>query len=524
MVSSNKNIEKTSKVKRFEISVLGCEDNILLLNGNKQDAQDVLFAGKIDLDLSEPLRFKKIAIRLLGKIRLDVSVADDINTIKNIKELKSESYFFTKSWDVLFSQNLLENDSNNIKRDSKFGWLSYITKNNLISSNKYHCLGSGHHEFYFKTILKGDITESLLGNENAFVSYQLVGCIQQIGNLSDLISSKQVRMIRTLKCDSLNLYHSQFSEDTIQKVAHICAWVPIGAIAIGSTTPVFCKITSIKKNIRVESVELSLIEISSYVNKENFILKQRKVTDIVIPRLDNNISIERNFDNSRLDHWNLELNCSIPSNLLKVSQSCSLLDAIEIKHFLKLQIYIKTFPGGIKKFELEIPVFLYISPLIPLGTLKKNYFNEPSLMFKRKAEKQIDELNTTYDEIIFNYQKKDCCTKEFQCFDNEWISKELIPPLYNEFKMYPEIKVVSKTLDETLFPNEDNFIFEYSNESTKKELFDSYIHEAPPPYKSFMTEKTKKNYIIEDHSDSKTVIEKSCSKHSYDIIKKQVTD
>lgn len=480
-------------IKNFEISLLGCQDNVLLINGNKEEAEDILLAGKVILDVSEPFIFKKVVIRFLGKLRIDVSTSDEnMNAIKNTRELRYERYFFAKSWDMLLLEDVPEyqdkpelympsidndnNGENNLK--SKFHLLGRLVAQNLKGHKKYYNLSTGHHELYFKTMLKGDITESLLGHKDAFVSYQIVCSIQQIGNLCDLICSKQVQIIRTLKCISLDAYHFHFSEKTLADVAYIAAWVPIGAVAIGSTTSLCCKISPLRKDVSIKSIELSLVEKASFSKHYSYIYIQKRIIEQSFLTSDVQISRERSANGPLWEDWNVKLRCSVPPNLSKVSQSCLLLNMIEIKHSIKLNICMEILSELITRtIEMEIPVYLYISPLIPIHTFQNNYFKEPSLY--KNNERSVNNAKRVKDEIIFKI--KDSVSP--LSFDNEWVTKELIPPSYKDFKLHPKIEVRGKLSDRLQIVSADKYILECTSGSKKNDLFDSYIYEDPPNYK-----------------------------------------
>lgn len=384
-------VEEMGTNLRIELEEVG-NDGILFLRGKHDRASPVFLSGKLILSNSKKIHCRKIYIRLMGKIRLNVPIPPK-KTYKTheLEFIKLESYFYQHCWDEIENYGLVTcadpvrnngtaKDVPNKTSNCSKNLLSTINERYIHPKRNTITFEPGEHILYFSAVLPGDLPESVHNHPNVFVAYQLCATIQQCKGLPDLTTTRQLMFIRTISVDMLDFQNSEFAETKSKNKISIHVELPWKIAAIGSNLEISCTIKSKNVNVKITNVVIKLIEYSTYQHKNRVVNKRKKINEITVsdpyfpPKLIPDSS-KQSFNRFKCFSF------PIPNDLSQLTQDCSIMEKLKILHGLEMDLKALLPNGKICHFELQLPVYLYISSFIPVKMVQRNYFKEPSLKY-----------------------------------------------------------------------------------------------------------------------------------------------
>ena len=494
----------------LEISLDGVRNgNVLFLKGKHDRASPIFVSGKLRITNPKNISFRKINIRLLGKIRLNIPIpVKKTENNDQLEFIKLESYFYQHCWNKI-ETTALKQSTENVKggensKNAHFQGTKYIK--NLISNinvqfvhTKRNILtfAPGEHIFSFSAILPGDLPESVHNHPNVFVSYQLSATIQQCNGLSDLTATRQIIFIRTISIDMLDFQNSEFAEKKSKHKISIQVELPWKFAAIGSQLDIPCTIKSKNDNTKVKKVIIKLIEYSRYQHKNKSVNKRKKINELTVS---DPYFFSKNMTNSKKPSVHL-FKCfsfPIPNNLSQLTQDCSILENIKVLHEIELEIQVLLPNGESCLFELQLPVFLYISSFIPVETVQRNYFKEPSLQFSSPPI-ETDKPLLCNSRILTD--------QNFRVYENKDISnchvlmKDLFPTSYEDHIYDAKVEIYDHiNFAHVNYINNNSIVkCDSLNINRLKSVYD--VKYPPPQYEPLEKQiRNKKGLVIDDNS------------------------
>ncbi|CAI4052947.1 hypothetical protein SUVZ_15G1680 [Saccharomyces uvarum] len=428
----------------FDIRLRSLDNDVLLIKGPPDEASSVLLSGTIVLSITEPIQIKSLALRLFGKLRLNVPTVLQTANGPYKRYSKFERSIYSHFWDDFniknYFQNLYDNHNNgkitissksstNIatlpKRTRALSSTSLISNNGQTSTNKnYHTLVKGNYEFPFSAIIPGSLVESVEGLPNAAVTYTLEATIER-PKQSDLVCKKHLRVIRTLATDAVELSETVSVDNSWPEKVDYTISIPTKAIAIGSSAMIDILIVPVLKGLKLGPVRITLVETSQYCGSYGGIINQdRVVTKLKLKdplkhiaqikkKRSLNETNDEDFDTSTgefQDKWEVQALLNIPASLSKCSQDCRILSNIKVRHKIKFTISLLNPDGHISELRAALPVQLFISPFVPVNVKTSDVIERTLKTFgpSYQATTQNDSsfsnkrfIDNTEEDVIF---------------------------------------------------------------------------------------------------------------------------
>lgn len=476
----------------FDIRLRNLDNDVLLIKGPPDEASSVLLSGTIVLSITEPIQIKSLALRLFGRLRLNIPTVLQTVHGPHKRYSKFERNIYSHFWDDFniksYFQNLYDNHNNgkitissksstNLaalpKRKRALSTASLISSNGQTSASKnYHTLVKGNYEFPFSAIIPGSLVESVEGLPNAAVTYALEATIER-PKQPDLICKKHLRVIRTLAIDAVELSETVSVDNSWPEKVDYTISIPTKAIAIGSSTMINILIVPILKGLKLGPVRISLVENSQYcgsyggvINQERMVAKLKlkdplKHVAQIKKKWSLNEAADEGVDTDTgefQDKWEVRALLNIPASLTKCSQDCRILSNIKVRHKIKFIISLLNPDGHISELRAALPVQLFISPFVPVNvktsdvierTLKtfgpsyqvtsqhdnsfssKNFVDdsEEDVIFQRSASAlQLSSMPTIVSGSTLNINSTDA--EATAAADTTMVTSLMVPPNY----------------------------------------------------------------------------------------------
>ncbi|EHN00243.1 Rod1p [Saccharomyces cerevisiae x Saccharomyces kudriavzevii VIN7] len=385
----------------FDIRLRSLDNDVLLIKGPPDEASSVLLSGTIVLSITEPIQIKSLALRLFGRLRLNIPTV--LQTVHGPykRYSKFERNLYSHFWDDFniksYFQNLYDNHNNgkitissksstNLaalpKRKRALSTASLVSSNGQTSTNKnYHTLVKGNYEFPFSAIIPGSLVESVEGLPNAAVTYTLEATIER-PKQPDLISKKHLRVIRTLAIDAVELSETVSVDNSWPEKVDYTISIPTKAIAIGSSAMINILIVPVLKGLKLGPVRVSLVETSQYCGSYGGVINQDRIVTKLklkdplkhVAQMKKKRSMNEASDDGVdsgigefQDKWEVQTLLKIPPSLTKCSQDCRILSNIKVRHKIKFTISLLNPDGHISELRAALPVQLFISPFVPVN-------------------------------------------------------------------------------------------------------------------------------------------------------------
>lgn len=276
------------------------------------------------------------------------------------------------------SSNTLNNNSH-----------SYSNRDGSGSSYLF-LMKRGNYELPFNTMLPPEVCETIEGLQSGSILYSVEAIIDgrqlwdtdlsvhtsphgPIGSTSTsgngvrtknkiiIKKFKYLRILRTLSMDNLAMQEEISVGNTWRDKLQYETSIPSRAVPIGSTTPVKIKIFPFEKNIRLDRIEMALIQY--YAMKDSS--AQIYDDEIAVMKITHLADFGPLTDK-------LDVDCpfTIPDNLKQITQDCCLQDnLIRVMHKLQVRILLqRQVDDEYKNLEIkaQLPMLLFISPHLPM--------------------------------------------------------------------------------------------------------------------------------------------------------------
>ncbi|CAI4062822.1 hypothetical protein N7582_002227 [Saccharomyces uvarum] len=271
------------------------------------------------------------------------------------------------------SSNNSSNSSSNNNKDGSTGSYLFLLKR-------------GNYELPFNAMLPPEVCETIEGLQSGSILYSFEAVIdgRQLWE-SDVTSSsasasasatgtgirtknkiivkkyKYLRILRTLSMDNLAMQEEISVGNTWRDKLQYETSIPSRAVPIGSTTPVKIKIFPFEKNIRLDKIEMALIQYyamkdgsAQIYDDELAVMKTTHLADF----------------GPLTDKLDVDCPFAIPDNLKQITQDCCVHDnLIRVMHKLQVRILLqRQVDGEYKNLEIkaQLPLLLFISPHLPM--------------------------------------------------------------------------------------------------------------------------------------------------------------
>jgi hypothetical protein len=221
------------------------------------------------------------------------------------------------------------------------------------SSHHSFLLPKGNYNLPFNIVLPADISETVDSLTSGTVLYKFQCTIERGRFEKPFVSSKCVRICRSLSPYNLNLVDSIDINNTwAGKVQYNVSLVKKG-VAIGSTIPISILIVPIAKGLSLKCINGAIVQ-HFHMNHpggkspewEQIIAKQ------VMPVP----------STTGVDQWLVKTHFKVPGSLKNICQTCSLKNGIiQVKHRLRISIQLKNKEGHISELRANLPIYVYIS-------------------------------------------------------------------------------------------------------------------------------------------------------------------
>ncbi|EPY51319.1 arrestin/PY protein 2 [Schizosaccharomyces cryophilus OY26] len=316
-----------SPVKLFEVRLYNAEANVIVLYGNSLDSAARL-SGIVVLSISQPIRVRNIKLRLTG--RSFVCWSDESRNSSNggTKIRRQVNQILDRQW------SFLSGDGNKTIQD-------------------------GNYEYPFDYQLPQDVPESIEGVPGCHIVYTLTACLERATiPSSNLESALQLRLIRTIPPNSLDLMHSMSVSDIWPSKVNYETSIPSKVYAIGSEIPINLKLYPLLKGLGIGKVTIVLKEYCSlFITSKAFSSTSRKDFKRVLAK--KTVPGLAMID----DCWQDQIKIPIPDSLGECTQDCDL-NCIRVHHKLRLSISLLNPDGHISELRNSLPLSLVVSPVM----------------------------------------------------------------------------------------------------------------------------------------------------------------
>lgn len=378
----------------FDIRLDNAHKNVIVLRGGHRDAASVLLSGKVVLALSEAMSIKRVTLKLVGKVRLNWTDPAAVGKTGTTRHCRFESCVFEKEWPNLepgvtnhssssssastenSSTNIsgLHGSNNNSNANISLSRSPSSTQLNTNYNTSSHTFAPGNYEFPFETVIPGSIDESIEGMEGAFVAYKLVAVVERGRFTNNLTTKKHIRIIRTLGSDVLELSQTTSIANSWPNKVDYNISVPNKAIALGSIVAVEMEFNPLVKGLKLGLIRIWLAEKVSLTSPTGLSYTyERNVIEHTVRAPAEGALNE--------DVWNIQETFGLPPDLSNCTQDCAIHSYIKVTHKLKFAISLKNPDGHTSELRAAIPVYVFISPNVPISTAAASSSSEQTVLF-----------------------------------------------------------------------------------------------------------------------------------------------
>ncbi|CAG8559341.1 9847_t:CDS:2 [Acaulospora morrowiae] len=212
---------------------------ILFIRGSPQESTGCFLRGELCLNLSKPMKIKKIEMKFVGKLKTfwpEGKISYNANSNRN--DLCEKREIITHDWT----------------------FLAPITSSDTSNVTQYQLLPAGIHTYPFELFLPGNLPETIKAYRGN-VTYKLVANVVRQGFLPNVNITRYVPIVRTLldEQNSQGLSVSNTKESLNYEIS-----IPRRAYALGDTIEIDVKLRPTVKNLRVIGGKIELNEDSTY--------------------------------------------------------------------------------------------------------------------------------------------------------------------------------------------------------------------------------------------------------------------
>ncbi|CCG82675.1 Arrestin domain-containing protein [Taphrina deformans PYCC 5710] len=180
--------------------------------------------------------------------------------------------------------------------------------------------------------------------------------VERPGFSSNLCTKKNIRIVRTLSIDSLEMAQTLSVDNTWPNKLEYSISIPTKSYPIGSPIPINFKLVPLLKGLSIAKIVCTLKEYQAYSIKSGYHgVSATKEVDRTICST-TLMDIEKDVPN-----WEIDQSLTIPSSLTDCVQDCEVAH-IRVRHKLKFIVSLQNPDGHVSELRAALPVSLLIPP------------------------------------------------------------------------------------------------------------------------------------------------------------------
>ncbi|ODV80336.1 protein for resistance to o-dinitrobenzene, calcium, and zinc [Suhomyces tanzawaensis NRRL Y-17324] len=260
------------------------------------------------------------------------------------------------------------------------------------SSHHSFLLPKGNYNLPFKVFLPANISETVEGLPSASLHYKLHCTIERGRFEKPFVTSKLIRIARTLHPSNLNLTDSIDINNTWPGKVQYNVSIPKKGVPIGSTLPIKILVVPIAKGLTLKGANASIVQHFHVLHSEGKspeweILSGKQTLQTPDP------------ESLPVDQWLIKSHFKVPNNLKHINQTCDLKNnIIQVKHRLRITLQLKNQAGHVSELRANVPIHVYISANAG-HVIGKHYTLEP------KTGYVVQDRNS--ENILFKKDRKE---------------------------------------------------------------------------------------------------------------------
>ncbi|CDK25176.1 unnamed protein product [Kuraishia capsulata CBS 1993] len=403
--------KKPRQTALFDIRITSLDSDVLVLKGPPSEAPSAMLSGVVVLSVLEPMAIKRLNLKLYANLKLRWTESFQGSRGIVSRPMRYNRRMFDFEWDPLNladyfrgsansmfdgtmpslttgkisrSNNSSSASLNNLAKRSKSStsMASFANLSSLGGGSKTdsYILQKGNYEFPFSTILEGSIPESIEGLPGCSLVYKMQAVIERDRSHPSLLTTKHIRVVRTLSSDAPELSESVAVDNTWPKKVDYSISVPTRASAIGSRCNIELLMVPLLKGLRLGNVKIQLVELYSYCGTLGSHTAERTVQEKVLKRVTNNddgkdiwTEVEPNIDGQffnngeislSMDKWQVNTFLQLLPSLAVQTQDCDVENFVKVRHKLKFGIGLVNPDGHVSELRATLPVSLFVSPFV----------------------------------------------------------------------------------------------------------------------------------------------------------------
>ncbi|AGO12648.1 AaceriADR172Cp [[Ashbya] aceris (nom. inval.)] len=361
----------------FDIRLNSCQDGVLVLKGNAEEASSILLSGTIVLSILEPLQVKQLRLGLYGTLRMDFEVAQSTSKGTVMKPVGYDRNVYEHIWDHIdMSSSQVSQEfpgmadrsrsSPNLPKQRGKLMASRSLMNIHSTSRSTHVLAEGNYEFPFSAVLPPTLTESVEGVSAASITYKLIATLERGKLNNDYICRKHIRVVRTMTPISVELSETVAVANTWPGKIDYSLSIPSRAVAIGTNIPLEMVLVPYVKGLKLGAVKASIVENLTFATPYGASKAEERVVSKI--KLSDPLGHLSEAEDSHVDdRWDVAMTIPVPPSLSKCCQDCTILNNIKVRHKVKLVISLVNPESHISELRATLPIQLFISPYVTVG-------------------------------------------------------------------------------------------------------------------------------------------------------------
>lgn len=399
----------------FDVRLKSPYKNIVLIQGTPLEASAIPISGHLVFSIPESISVKNVTLKLVGTFKLEFLQVGHHKNSSLASIVKERRTIFECVWDNLLvsseahisvgdpnaSDTGSDVSSGSHSRTHMMQSLSNPTINTLWKPKRSHSsaavlnslpkngvsctpfdgasvapghtfvLEKGNYELPFKVSLPPDIAETIEGLQAGSVLYKFESNMERGGFKNAFTKHKYLRIFRTLSPNNLAVGEEvSVGKSWADRLQYEIS-IPSRAIPIGGVTPITVRLYPFQKGYELQKIDANLIQYYAFKDQNGQLYDDESVVfHQVMKNFDDLTGCDTLANNAITDKVELNSSLHLPTNLKQVTQDCDIAgDSIRVRHKLSIKISLKKRVGDeVKKTEIKanIPVFLYISPHVPV--------------------------------------------------------------------------------------------------------------------------------------------------------------
>lgn len=250
-------------------------------------------------------------------------------------------------------------------------------------------LPCGNHEYPFEYDLPGDMAQSFsCFDEAASVTYQVQATVARGRFTLDLHAKTQLRIIRILDSDALEVLHTTRVECFSHDKLNYSIAIPQTVVTFGSCVTLKMHLTPVLKGLQLGPVTVKLMEMRRLTISTGHRAGQsyRTERDVRTWHFDRDPEANAAEDTGQ-DSWVLTKALTLPDSLRQCTQDLNQ-NGLTVSHRFRVAIGLLTPDGPVSTIYANIPVAIYLSPnFLP-------HTNDDAMLYRRQ-DNLVDQSTLT---------------------------------------------------------------------------------------------------------------------------------